>query len=348
MMIIRTKGSPSERGRQQGEAGRDIFKPWMEYVLEAWRLKSGAASEADLLRNLAATMHTYWLGLQQSAPALAEEVQSLALGLDVKFERYLAALSGWQHPDFTAGCTTIGFHDEKHHPVLGKTDDLHRNELGKNIVEITCPDKGLRHVHFHFAGTIWTIAGMNKEGLAMAMTGIPGRRIASPGLTSLDALHTILPVCRTVGDALDHVRALPLSNGGFSLILGDAGGKIAIVEKTPAGMAILNAENDIYAHTNHILDPDFAGQNPPQNEPLAGNSLRRLARVRNGLGDRPRSIDILRELLREGSPRGIWQDGDAGMFTDFAAIFMPAQKKVEFWSRDAGGAQCLNLKDLWD
>lgn len=44
-------------------------------------------------------------------------------------------------------------------------------------------------------------------GLALGMTGIHGPMLEEDGLLSLDALHTILSACATVGEALASDRA---------------------------------------------------------------------------------------------------------------------------------------------
>src|SRR5439155_22562751 len=139
---------------------------------------------------------------------------------------------------------------------------------GMNVLETTRPERGYRHLHFHFAGTIWTVAGMNERGLAMGMNGIPAPALDKPGMSSLAALHTILPSCATVAEAIEHIRGLPVNAGGFSLLLGDATGALALVEKTALGTVVLPEQRSgALVHTNGILDAAFAKRNPPQGEP---------------------------------------------------------------------------------
>ena len=69
-------------------------------------------------------------------------------------------------------------------PLIGKSDDIESDQLGMNLMEVVhsapdpAPDGGggvasseLPFVHFHFAGCIFTVAGMNSAGLAIGMTG---------------------------------------------------------------------------------------------------------------------------------------------------------------------------------
>jgi hypothetical protein len=198
-----------------------------------------------------------------------------------------------------------------------------------NVLEITKPDKGYRHVHFHFAGTLWTVAGMNERGLAMGMNGIPAPRYKTKGISSLDALHTILPSCANVNEAVKHIRALPLSAGGFSLLLGDATGTLSVVERTPAGMAVQpEKKGEGLAHANEIVDPQLAEKNPAAEGRMKTNSRRRYDSALREL----KAGKELEKILNSRSPQGaICQRGEDGMHTDFAVIFSPVEKKLTYW-----------------
>ena len=149
------------------------------------------------------------------------------------------------------------------------------------------------------------------------MTGIPGP-LRDDGLFSLTALHSILPACADIEQAIAHIRALPLNAYGFSLIMGDADGGLALIEKTSAGLVVLDPEQYAIAHTNHILDEDFAAQNPTQSEPTDSNGRRRLENARAllaaGVPAREARHDSAEEFCRLKARR----------CTAMAWIFIPA------------------------
>jgi hypothetical protein len=115
---------------------------------------------------------------------------------------------------------------------------------------------------------------------------------------------------------------------------GDATGALGLVEKTGLGTVVLpEQKKGAFVHANGIVDPVFAKQNPPQEDPIRTNSQQRydnvLRQLSTGAG--------VEQILCDRSPRGaICQQGEDGMHTDFAAIFEPVEKKFRFWSGTAG------------
>ena len=124
------------------------------------------------------------------------------------------------------------------------------------------------------------------------------------------------------------LAAAPGSHHTF-LMLADRGGDFALVEKTGAGMTVIRADDKPLVHTNHILDDVFAAQNPQQSEPILSNGQRRYdtakKRAANGV-----SMD---SILADRSPQGaICQQGEAGLYTDFALLFDAVNDRLSLWA----------------
>ncbi len=261
-------------------------------------------------------------------PDGVEECRGIAAGLGWDEDLYLAALCHHRLSGELPQCTLVG-RRRNGSARFGKTDDIERHQLGLNVLEISRPDDGHDHGHFHFAGTPWTVAGFNRPGLAMGMTGIPGPMKEEDGLFSLMALHTVLPACADVGEALEHLRDLRVNAYGFSLMLGDGSGRLALVEKTGAGMTVVEAEGGIpLGHTNHILDPEFERRNPAQSPAIDANGRRRLD---NALRLAREGIAIERILADRSSVGAICQQGEDGLHTDFAVLFEPVEGRLRLW-----------------
>lgn len=319
MLRFITQGKPFARGEQQGRVCRDLALPWLE---EQRRKPAPPEREVRL-----------WVErIERVHPEGVEECRGIAAGLGLDQGAYFAV-----HQRFFgsfAACTSCAVRDEVGRPLIAKTDDLFAPEVGCNVLETTLPDHGYRHVHFHFAASIWTVAGMNERGLCIAMTGIPGPSLPIDGLPELVALHTILPVCATVAETVEHLRALPVNQYGFSLQIGDAAGALAMVEKTGAGIVVFEEKpGEPLVHTNHILDAEFAKRNPAQADPILGNGKRRYENARSLAKALPHTEAGLAALVADRSPRGaICQQGEEGMFTDFAVVFIPTEKRFTFWA----------------
>ena len=338
MLRVTTSGTPFEQGRQHGLATRQLVLPWMEQVFA----EMGEPFEDSTLARVAR-----WQDQMETLfPAGMEECRGLAAGLGVDEIACMALQFSPCLLGQVSSCTVLGHRDPQGRPLLGKTDDIDQSELGLNILETTRPDTGYRHAHFHFAGTLWTVAGANECGLAMGMTGIPGPEKEEEGLFSLMALPTILPSCADVEEAIAHIRALELNAYGFSLVLGDPQGKLALVEKTGAGTVALPEDTGFLVHTNHILDPEFAEGNPAQDEPAHTNGQRRYQRARHLL----QAGAGIEQIIRDRHPCGpICQRGEDGLHTDFAVLFAPAEHRMRLWAGypDEVPAEDVDLEDLF-
>lgn len=367
MRQFETNGGPFARGKQQGEACRALFHPWAKRFLRdryPWmnnylqnELELFSASWPPAMRSVREEVELWKRHMLEVYPEGFEECCGVAAGLGLDEISYLTVqcydlVLKPAKADVTKAvsgpkCTVVGLRDAQGRPLVGKTDDVNQWELGMNVLEITKPDKGYRHVHFHFAGTLWTVAGMNERGLAMGMNGIPAPRHKTKGISSLDALHTILPSCANVDEAIKHIRDLPLSAGGFSLLLGDANGKLSVVERTPAGMAVLpEKKGEGLAHANEIVDPELAKKNPAAAGRMKTNSRRRYESALSAL----KAGKDLEKILNSRSPQGaICQRGEDGMHTDFAVIFSPVEKKLKYWLgyTEAMEPKILNLETIF-
>ena len=328
MLRIATQGTPHQRGQQQGEAARELALPWIERRLDELQEQFDAPSRPDLFDHTRPLITPWIEEKTQLYPDAVAECKGLAEGLALDTDAYDALTFYHRLGNHLPQCTVVGTRDDQNRPLLGKTDDIGKEELGMNLLETTAPDSGYAHRHLHFAGTIWTTAGGNECGLCIGMTGIPGP-LRDEGLFSLTALHSILPTCADVSQAIAHIRALPLNAYGFSLIMGDADGGLALIEKTSAGLVVLDPEQYPIAHTNHILDEDFAAQNPTQSEPTDSNGRRRLENARALLAAGTSPQDILRNRNPAGA---ICQRGEGDFHTDYAVVFSPVEKAMHLWS----------------
>lgn len=325
MLTCRTHGNAFDRGRQQGAACVSVACHWIEPALKKVAKQLSAnqvgAEVARLRRQI-----------ERVYPEGYAEYCGVARGLNMNEADYFTAAFHFRLA--APACSVVAVRTPQNNPVLGKTDDVLRHELGVNILEYTAPERGYHHAHFHFAGSIWTVAGINERGLAMVMTGIPGPRLNTDGFLSLDALHRIMPACATTGEAETCIRELSLNIGGFSLLLGDATGNLQLIEKTGAGMTrVPGLAADYFAHTNHILDASLAIKNPVQVEPLLTNSQRRYYRLAQLVRTSARSVEGLQQILFDRGGKGpIQQRGEDGLFTDFTVLFLPEQRQFKYWS----------------
>ena len=327
MRTMHTNGKPFDRGTQQAKQCADLAGPWFQRNLAG--LRQGEGQETAARANV-----NQWL--RRIGPVrsdVVDECRGLAAGLGLTEQEYFAAILLEQSTWLPMACTTCAVVDDEGHPIIAKTDDIYAHERGLNVLEVTRPDHGYRHVHMHFAGTIWTTAGINEAGLAIAMTGIPGATTDKDGLPSLFVLRTILAECGTATDAVSHVEQLPMNAYGFSLTIADHSGAIDLIEATSEGVVSLGPDSRGFrVHTNHILNAEFAARNPPQAEPVLTNGSRRLKTANTLLEQLSPNETGLSTLLRNRDRTGaISQEGEDGLHTDYAVILNPCQMQMTLW-----------------
>ena len=349
MLEIHTDGTPFERGRQQGAVCRERALPWIQANLTRLANQFGSPTPEDAVRRLRDEIHRWRDHAAAVDPDGMEECRGLAAGMGLDEDSVIAI-------QFTGAlmtgrrCTTVAFRDAAGRPRLGKTDDIYRHEIGMNVLETVRPDRGYRHVALHFAGTAWTVAGMNERGLAMAMTGVPGPTLDQPGLPEALALRAVLPTCANVREALDWLGSITINWYGVSLLLGDADGAMALIEKNGAGMARVSEQDGALVHTNHLLDPDLAARSPEQAEPVLTNGRRRFATACRLLKSVPRTEEGMRQLYSNRSANGaIWQEGEDGLFTDFAVLLVPTELRFNVWTErpETGPGRMVDLRTAW-
>lgn len=332
MIELQTVGTPYERGLAQGNFAKYLAIPYLEAAISRF----GAIYPPDTQKKLIRPQIEV---LKKLHPRGYEEILGICEGLGMDEETYFRASFSSRFISKPQKCTTFGFLSQNGMPYIGKTDDIYIDELGMNILERVVPDKGLKYTQLHFAGTIWTTSGMNECGLAVAMTGIPGGFYDIQGLSSLDALSTILPVCSDVNEAIGHLKQLKVGFYGFSLMLGDPSGELKLIEKNSYGtFEIGSTEHGFFLHTNTIIDPVLLENSYKTPVSIASNSEKRY-KAGMELGRKvSRDHSGVVSFVTEREQYNIFQQGDHGLYTDYAAVLDPFGKGMTLFVQGRNGS----------
>ena len=213
---------------------------------------------------------------------------------------------------------------------LGKSDDLGKRELGSNAVHHAAPAGKLRSVQMHFVGTIWTSAAVNEAGFGFGMTGLTGCERRQGGVPVLFLLPLLADQCRTVEDAAALCARFEVPMHGMSVLMGDATGDVAILEKHVAGQTLRRPPGPDAAvwETNHCLGKELVGKDDPAS-PYLDNSRARISLLREMEKGVERSLEGLTRMYRtHNDPVGICQHGQAGLHTDSGIIICPGKRTM--------------------
>jgi len=330
MIHLDNSGSTYEIGFQHGHA----FPEAVRLAQRAYSLVPGVKDE-----RLGAATREVEARLARHFPESLDEMRGIAEGAGLSYDDILV-LNCYDAIIGTAtgilNCSTIGFRESDAGVLLGKTADW--NVL--NAAAFTAwqryqpePSAGHTFVHYGCAGTLWSEGGLNEVGLGMVLNGLPVPGSSPDSVPWVPLTRGVLQHSATVQEALDFLAGHDVMCWGFSIMLADAGGDLALVEVTPGSQAHCRADGDSLIHTNHCLLPGAAGSEMSEKvmaqygEPgLVKNSLARYRTLEQIVPRTARTVEGMQTLLRDRSPEGpISQAGEDGQHTVYAMVIAPAQ-----------------------
>jgi len=195
------------------------------------------------LRNAQATLQAY-------APNIWEELHGLADGLKIPFERAVAEYSNGRLRYPPRGCSAVMTAG-----LYGRNYDYDARRYDKLLVAVQ--PKGVNaSIGFsdRFTGRV---DGMNEHGLCVGLHQV-NQAAWQPGLVCILIVRIVLDQCATTREAIKLLRSIP-QGLGFNYSLADASGAAAVVEASPAAIAV--HEGSQLGCSNHFRAPVLQAYN---------------------------------------------------------------------------------------
>ena len=335
---IETRGSAHQRGEQHGEALRERIRR----AVAKWPVPAAGSGPREAIVGRCLRY------LRLRFPELLDEMRGIARGGDQSFEAvfWLSAFNalprvpGWQEladDSATSGrCTGVVLRGQAG-VVLGKSSDIDENQREQYLLERAVPQSGPSYLSLRWVGSVWTEAGLNSDGLAVGATSGPTLAIGQrgDGIPQHSVLTPVLARCGNVEEALELLGQTVMTGKGTNLVLADALGGAAVVEKSfdRQGVARMREGEGAVYTTNHCLCPELSGA-------LSfANSENRYARLERRLTlDRyPDALSTLRDVYADhADPGAICQHGQDGLTTLATVIADPDERTL--WVN--GGPGC--------
>jgi isopenicillin-N N-acyltransferase like protein len=346
VLVVETRGSAYERGRQYGEQLADhIRRRAPAHPLQPIT----GRGERDLV---AANMLRY---LDRHEPALVDEVRGVAAGAGIGFEAafhfnasspvhyvtdYQAAVDAGRASD---GCTNVAFASTDRGPLLGKTNDggapvPPEKQASTWVLQHAHPDAGPEFFLLAPVGALSGVAGMNADGFAVGQSAAQVVRGQSgSGVPNNLILKPLLERCQTVAGALDVLESRDLAGKGLNLMLLDSAGTVRAAEKSAGLLGVREPDDTGLLYFSNHCHTDGLRDLPPRHD--RANSLRRWALLerlfdRDG-GYASRDEATMRETITTHGEGGICQHGP-DMFTSLGILIAPRERLM--WTSD--GAPC--------
>lgn len=195
------------------------------------------------LKNAQAALATY-------APNIWEELHGLADGLGIPLDRAVAEYSNGRLRYPKRGCSAVMTGG-----LYGRNYDYDVRHYDRLLVAVQA--KGV-HASIGFSDRFTgRVDGMNEHGLCVGLHMV-NQATWQPGLVCILIVRIVLDQCATTREAIKLLRRIP-HGLGFNYSLIDAGGAAAVVEASPAALAV--REGKQLACTNHFQSQQLQAYN---------------------------------------------------------------------------------------
>ena len=235
--VLECRGSSYDVGKQTAEGFLKTLRG------RAFARRKERRPFAFSLKNAEATLKTY-------AANIWEELHGLADGLKIPFERAVAEYSNGRLRYPPRGCSAVMTAG-----LYGRNYDYDARRYDKMLIAIQ--PKGVNaSIGFseRFTGRV---DGMNEHGLCVGLHQV-NQAAWQPGLVCMLIVRMVLDQCATTRDAVKLLRSIP-HGLGFNYSLTDASGAAAVVEASPAALAVHEGEQ--LGCSNHFRAPALLAYN---------------------------------------------------------------------------------------
>ncbi len=240
MMHVVLSGSPYEVGYQHGQILRVLVDAIVQYELR----RHAHVEPLELNKDVVLAR------VRSVAPAILEEMEGIADGAGLPFERILELNLRVLHY-----CTVIAFTHSDVGPLLGKNLDFPR--YAYQMIFTVQPQEG--HV-ISFVGCVGSVAvygGVNNAGLAMGQAVVDHEASMEGGDMPIAFLRRLsLQHCATVPEAIAFLGEHKVWRAGDNLVFLDQNGAAALVELAPGEQQVFEPIAGAIWRTNFFARPD--------------------------------------------------------------------------------------------
>jgi predicted choloylglycine hydrolase len=233
---------------------------------------------------------------------------------------------------FDLACTAIGLCDSDVGPVVAKNCDERQSAAPFYVLQTIYPEDGLAFMGISNVGTIWLEGGMNETGFALMQTAGPiAPNQNGYGIACNIAPRAVLARSRTNQDSIAMLRDMYVAGWGMGLVLVDAVGSVATMEKTGDLCAVSSGEAGALFCTNHFVDPVMKDTRPVAHTGLEENSKARYEtlQVLFEQKDWPHTLEGVKSALGYHGDAGfVCQHGNANLHSNYSCIALVREKKM--------------------
>jgi len=281
--LFSARGTHPDLGRQHGEQARTQVRGFLNYLAHLLRLSR------ERLRSRAQRFLPLF---EQHCPHLVDEIRGLAEGAGVPLAEALAVqVRGELGQVQDEACTTFVIAPRgtaSGQALIGQNSDV-EPELEEFAYVLRLEPVGKPAVMMWTFGGMIGYHGLNSSGVAHfanSLGGGPAWRMALPHYP----VKRLMLEQRTLANVLELLRRVPVCFSG-NYVLCDGAGRIADVELTPDGFALMEYQREGFlAHSNHFVCGPYAC--PETDRASVPDSFPRFTRMHELLASRAGRLTV--------------------------------------------------------
>ena len=325
------------RGKTHREMGRVIGEQLQSAIEEILsELEIPGKHQSSAARSIIAG--SFQERMSRYAPELLEEMKGIAEGSGVPKEHifiYNDLPEMWQADEFMQdmdrGCTALGFSDSPLGPIVGKNNDIGENKAKYHIPHRYSFPNGRKALISTWPGTVWAAAFVNDHGVATGGASVGSATINPDGFPSNFDNRVLAERAKSLQEALELIRSLPISSHAFTGILADEEAILGL-EVSVGGMAVKEPINGACWGVNHFIESEMITRQNVSAEILA-NSWARWVRLEERTKSVPHTVDGMKSILAYHADWGsICQHGKGPkrMHSSASYVMIPKERKIHF------------------
>jgi isopenicillin-N N-acyltransferase-like protein len=213
------------------------------------------------LETLLSDVKRFHKGIRKYDPDLYKEMEGIAAGADVSIDEIIflnvrteLMNAVWNKAAFTnEGCTSIFVGSERtvdNNIYVAQTWDWIEDSKEVIIMLHSDDQKGHQFITVTEAGIIGSM-GINNKGIAVVLNYLPINEFNAQGTPYHLLLRRVLD-SQSISDAQSNVICSPIAFA-LNIIMANSNGQAIDMELTAKGTDLHFPENNLLAHTNHLL-----------------------------------------------------------------------------------------------
>ncbi|MDO5556880.1 MAG: C45 family peptidase [Clostridia bacterium] len=179
-------------------------------------------------------------------PEIVEEIKGLAEGNETSFEFLFTMLSTMYCFNVDNRCSCFAFKD-KDNIIFGRNSDF-LVSIEKYYMNVLYNLNDSYAFNGNTTAFIEIEDGVNEHGLAIGLTFIAIDKV-KPGLNAGILLRYLLEKCKTVDEAINQLKILPIASAQ-TITMADSTGNMVVVECNSEKIEIVQPENNFVCATN--------------------------------------------------------------------------------------------------